>query len=84
MKISPIVKMVTIRCVISAKGQKDWPIYQFDVDNAFLNVTHNEEVYMTLPKGYFNKEETKVCKLVKSLYGLKQASIQSNEILTKC
>ncbi|GJZ69604.1 ribonuclease H-like domain-containing protein [Tanacetum coccineum] len=39
-------------------------------------------IYMELPHGYYDKNETKVCKLVKSLYGLKQAPRQWNEKLT--
>ncbi|GJX11860.1 ribonuclease H-like domain-containing protein [Tanacetum coccineum] len=42
----------------------------------------NEDVYMELPHGYYDKNETKVCKLVKSLYGLKQAPRKWNEKLT--
>ncbi|XP_071689212.1 uncharacterized mitochondrial protein AtMg00810-like [Rutidosis leptorrhynchoides] len=38
---------------------------------------------MDLPQGYFSKNETKVCRLVKSLYGLKQAPRQWNEKLTQ-
>ncbi|GJX78233.1 ribonuclease H-like domain-containing protein [Tanacetum coccineum] len=40
-----------------------------------------EEIYMTLPEGYFDKEDKRVCKLVKSLYGLKQAPRKWNEKL---
>ncbi|KAJ0471180.1 putative RNA-directed DNA polymerase [Helianthus annuus] len=79
---SPVVKMVTIRTVVTLAVHYKWPLYQLDVDNAFLHGSITEDVYMKLPQGYYSKNETKVCKLIKSLYGLKQAPRKWNERLT--
>ncbi|GKD28868.1 putative RNA-directed DNA polymerase [Tanacetum coccineum] len=79
---SPLVKMVTVRCVLSLVIQRGWTVYQLDINNAFLYGEIVEDVYMTLPEGYFNHYDKRVCKLQKSLYGLKQAPRKWNEKLT--
>ncbi|GJT30079.1 putative RNA-directed DNA polymerase [Tanacetum coccineum] len=79
---SPVVKMVTIRCLICIVVSNDWPLFQLDVNNAFLYGDLNEDIYMSLPLGFECADKNKVCKLNKALYGLKQAPRQWNAKLT--
>nr|GEX05958.1 retrovirus-related Pol polyprotein from transposon TNT 1-94 [Tanacetum cinerariifolium] len=71
---SPITKPLTIRVILCLALSKNWPLRQLDINNAFLNGTLREEVYMAQPVGFVHPQyPNHVCKLRKALYSLKQA-----------
>ena len=74
---SHVVKMSSIRVVLSLVASLDLEIEQIDVKTAFLHGDLKKEIYMEQPEGFTIKEKKDyVCKLKKSLYGLKQAPKQ--------
>ena len=69
---SLVTRLITIRALISLAASYGLIIHQMDVKTAFLNGELDEETYMDQPDGFVMKgQENKVCKLLKSLYGLK-------------
>ncbi|KAK8921057.1 hypothetical protein KSP39_PZI020242 [Platanthera zijinensis] len=71
---APVAKMNSIRVLFSVVASRRWELLQLDIKNAFLNGDLEEEVYMDIPQGSVIKgSKGKVCRVLKSLYGLKQS-----------
>ena len=74
---SPVSSKDSLRIVFSLVAHYDLELHQMDVKTAFLNGELQEDIYMHQPLGFIKEgQEEMVCKLEKSIYGLKQASRQ--------
>ena len=77
---SPVTRLTTIMILIAMALIHKLIVHQMDVKIAFLNGNLDEEIYMDQPEGFVVQgQESKVCKLRKSLYGLKQTPKQWHE-----
>ena len=75
---SPVAMLKSIRILLAIAAHYDYEIYKMDEKTTFLNGNLTEEVYMTQPEGFKSRSGSKVCKLQRSIYGLKQASASWN------
>ncbi|RVW39690.1 Retrovirus-related Pol polyprotein from transposon RE2 [Vitis vinifera] len=68
------VEKYKTRIVFTIALSRGWSVRQLDINNAFLNVILQEEVFMSQPQGFVDEKHLEyVCRLHKALYGLKQA-----------
>ena len=77
---APMSRMATIRVLLFIAVQLGLIVHQLEVSTAYLNAEVDHLVYMEAPK-YFCKDKSLVCKLNKSLYGLKQSAKMWNDTL---
>ena len=74
---SPVSSKDSFRIIMTLVAHYDLELHQMDVKTVFLNGNINETIYMVQPKNFeSNNSKQLVCKLKKSIYGLKQASRQ--------
>jgi hypothetical protein len=74
---SPVAKISSIRTLLALVAIMDWELYSMDVVNAYLQSPVDGEIFVKLPPGHEAKNEAGedlVGRLLKSLYGLRQAS----------
>ncbi|MCO5549286.1 hypothetical protein L7F22_002754 [Adiantum nelumboides] len=72
----PIVKMINLHCVLALLAREDKNLIHVNVKKTFLHYLYvdHEDIYMHQTKGFVVKgNKHLVCKLKKSIYGLKQA-----------
>lgn len=70
---SPVVRMESVRMLVAVATQRSMELHQVDVTTAFLNGILQEEVYMRQPRGFQTGDKEMVCRLKKSIYGLRQS-----------
>ena len=71
---SPMAKIASVRLLLSIAAMPLWSLFQLNIKNVFLHRDLAEEVYMEQSFGFVAQwESSLVCKLFRSLYGLKQS-----------
>ena len=83
---APVMRLDSLRILLALVANWDYELEQMDVTTAFLNGKLEDELYMEQPEGYVKVGEhgrKLVCRLKKSLYGIKQAPNVWNADLNK-
>nr|GEW98442.1 ribonuclease H-like domain, reverse transcriptase, RNA-dependent DNA polymerase [Tanacetum cinerariifolium] len=72
---TPVARMETIQLLLAIAANNKWEVHHLDVKSAFLYEDLKEEVYVTQLEGFIKRQDNgKVYRLIKALYGLRQAS----------
>ena len=78
--VEPTPTVSTIEVVLVITVQNDWPLYHFDIKQAFVQAKLDTDVYMK-PSYGCGERTGKVVKLDRTLYGIKQAGRQWSAVL---
>lgn len=76
---APVARQTTFRILLSIASKENYMVHHMDVKTAFLNSKLKEEIYMKQPPGFEVENKNLVCRLKKSIYGLKQAAKAWND-----
>jgi hypothetical protein len=78
---APTFRPATLRIIMALAAVEDLELRSMDITSAFTNGDLDEEIYMKQPEGFHVGSPNQVCRLRKSLYGLKQSARQWNKKL---
>ena len=81
-----VVKLASIRIILAVAALRGWRLWQFDIKQAFLQADLQENLYMHMPPNltrYDADGDALVCRLKKTLYGLRQASREWCAVLSR-
>ncbi len=78
---APTFRPATLRIIMALAATEDLELRSVDITSAFTNGDLDEEIYMKQPEGFHIGSSHQVCRLRKSLYGLKQSARQWNKKL---
>ena len=78
---APTFRPASLRLILSLAAREGYKLCSIDISSAFTYGELDEEIYMRQPEGYHQGGPNTVCRLQKSLYGLKQAARQWNKKL---
>lgn len=82
---APVTRLETVRLLLALAAKNGWQVHHMDVKSAFLNGELQEDVYVLQPEGFVKRgKENMVYKLIKALYGLRQAPQIWYAKLSKC
>ena len=71
---SPTVRFASTRILLTIAAASDLDVDLIDIKTAYLNGKIDKEIYLMQPEGYVDEQHPDwVCKLVKSIYGIRQA-----------
>jgi hypothetical protein len=76
---APVLRYNSLRVILALSATTNRRLYQLDIKTAFLNADVKEDIYMEVPEGVNVDGTVYVCKLLKALYGIKQAPHVWNE-----
>lgn len=81
---SPVTTLDTVRTMLAFAAAQGLQVCHIDVAGAFLNGKLDESIYMVQPPGFEDPTHPKrVCHLIKSIYGLKQAALSWYNSITR-